>query len=213
MKTILCYGDSNTWGTNPKDWTRYSHRIRWPMVLKELLDDGYMGYDPPYWVVEEGLGGRTTCREDPVEGDKNGLRQLPPILESHKPIDIVVVMLGTNDLKIRYSPCAYDIAWGVGRLVSLIKDSKTGPDGISPKVLVICPPPVIDTPVLKGILGDCVELSRQLPPIYHQFASENGAEFLDAGTIINSSPSDGVHLEVEEHRKLAEAIAEKIKKM
>ena len=213
MKTILCYGDSNTWGANPRDSTRYSHRIRWPGVLQELLDNGYIGYDPPYWVIEEGLGGRTTCREDPVEGDKNGLRQLSPILESHKPLDIVVVMLGTNDLKIRYSPCAYDIAWGVSRLVTLIKDSRTGPNGTSPQVLVICPPPVLDTPILRGILGDCVELSRQLPPLYRQFADETGAEFLDAGMIIKSSSIDGVHLEIEEHKKLAMAIAEIIKKM
>jgi lysophospholipase L1-like esterase len=183
------------------------------MVLKEILNAGYTGDDPPYWVVEEGLGGRTSCREDPVEGDKNGLRQLLPILESHKPLDIVVVMLGTNDLKIRYSPCAYDIACGVNRVIAAIKDSRTGPDDISPKVLVVCPPPIVDTPVLRGILGDCVELSKELPALYRQFALENKVRFLDAGTVIKSSLIDGVHLEIEDHRKLAKTIADIIQTM
>jgi lysophospholipase L1-like esterase len=183
------------------------------MVLKEILNNGYSDDDPQYWVVEEGLGGRTTCREDPVEGDRNGLRQLVPILESHKPLDIVVVMLGTNDLKIRYSPCAYDIAWGVNRIVTAIKDSRTGPDNSIPKVLVVCPPPVLDTPVLRGILGNCMELSSQLPNHYRQFSEESKVNFLDAGTVIKSSPIDGVHLEIEDHRKLAKAIAAIIQTM
>ena len=210
MKTVLCYGDSNTWGYAPQDGSRYSHKIRWPMVLKEILNKGHAD-NPPFWVVEEGQNGRTSCREDPVEGDKNGLRQLIPILESHKPIDIVAVMLGTNDMKTRYAPCPYDIAQGVGRIVTAIKDSRTGPGSTSPVVLMICPPPTVRSPVFETMFGDCAEMSGKLPPYYEQFAQETGALFLDSGKILRSSEIDGIHLDPEEHRKLAQAVADIIK--
>ena len=213
MKTILCYGDSNTWGYVPKEGTRYSHKIRWPMVLKEILNEGYIGDDPPYWVDEEGLNGRTISREDPVEGDKNGIRQLIPIMESHKPIDVMAVMLGLNDLKIRYSPCPYDIGRCAGRIVTAIKDSRTGPKNTSPEVLLICPPPPVRSPVFEPMFGDCVEMAKKLPPYYARYARETGAVFLDAGKIIQSSEIDGIHLGPEEHRKLAQAVADIIKEI
>jgi lysophospholipase L1-like esterase len=208
MKTILCYGDSNTWGFNPRTQGRYDHKTRWPMVLARLLNQGAPPDDPLWWVVEEGQNGRTSCREDPVEGDRNGLRQLIPILESHKPLDVVAVMLGTNDLKPRFSPMPYDIARGVQRLVNAARDSQTGPDNSSPRVIMICPPPTVESPVFKHIFGDCAALSKKLAPLYRGLAEESGALFLDAGKHITSSAVDGIHLEAEEHRKLATAVAE-----
>jgi lysophospholipase L1-like esterase len=178
------------------------------MVLKEILNWGCPPDDPAWWVEEEGLNGRTSSREDPVEGDRNGLRQIPPILESHKPLDVVAVLLGTNDLKPRFSPMPYDIARGVQRVVIAIQDSRTGPNGASPRVLVICPPPTVDAPQFKHIFGDTVELSKKLAPYYRQFAKDSGAAFLDAGEIIRTSAADGIHLDAESHRKLAEAAAE-----
>jgi lysophospholipase L1-like esterase len=123
MKTILCYGDSNTWGFDPRTQGRYDHKTRWPMVLEEILNKNTPPDDPAWWVVEEGLNGRTSCREDPMEGDMNGLRQLPPILASHKPIDIAAVMLGTNDLKPRFNPSPFDIARGVQNVLIAIQKS------------------------------------------------------------------------------------------
>jgi lysophospholipase L1-like esterase len=183
------------------------------MVLKKLLNRDAPEDDPRYWVIEEGLCGRTTCREDPVEGDKNGLRHLIPILESHSPLDVVALLLGTNDLKTRYSPCAYDIAHGVKRLVTAIKDSLTGPGNTSPQVLMICPPPTVDAPAFKNMFGDCVELSKKLSGFYKQFAQESGVDFLDAGKIIQSSEVDGIHFDPEGHYKLASAVAELVLKM
>jgi lysophospholipase L1-like esterase len=159
-------------------------------------------------VIEEGLNGRTTCREDPVEGDKNGLRQLIPILESHKPLDVVAVMLGTNDLKVRYSPMPYDIARGAQRVVIAAQGSGTGPDNSPPRVLMICPPPTVDSPGFKHLFGDSVELSKKLSPLYRQLARECGVLCLDAGKVIQTSAADGIHLEPEDHRKLAAAVAE-----
>ncbi|MDR3343136.1 MAG: SGNH/GDSL hydrolase family protein [Treponema sp.] len=213
MKTILCYGDSNTWGYNPHTAGRYDHKTRWPMVLKHLLNAGTPPDDPAWWVIEEGQNGRTSCREDPVEGDRNGLRQLIPILESHKPLDIVVVMLGTNDLKPRFSPLPYDIARGVQRIVTAIQDSRTGPEDTSPAVLMICPPPTVDSPGFKHVFGDSGELSKKLPFFYRALAKESGVAFLDAGKVIQTSTADGIHLEPEAHRKLAEAVAEVVSTM
>jgi lysophospholipase L1-like esterase len=207
MKTILCYGDSNTWGYNPRTGDRYDHQTRWPMALNSILNENAPDGGPEWWVVEEGQNGRTSCREDPVEGDRNGLRQLLPILESHKPLDAVAVMLGTNDLKLRFNPTAYDIARGVQRVVQAIQDSQTGPDNSAPRVLMICPPATVESPVYMQLFGNSIELSKKLPPQYLALAHECGADFLEAGKWIKSSPVDGIHLDPEEHRKLAEAVA------
>jgi lysophospholipase L1-like esterase len=213
MKTILCYGDSNTWGYNPKTQGRYDHKTRWPMALKILLNKDAPHDDPAWWVVEEGLNGRTSCREDPVEGDKNGLRQLLPILESHRPIDMVAFMLGTNDLKPRFNPSAFDIAYGAQNVAVAIQKSNFGPDNAAPKVLMICPPPTADSPIFKHIFGDSVKFSEKLPPLYKTLADECGAAFLDAGKYIKSSLADGIHLEPEDQRLLAEAVAESVKNL
>jgi lysophospholipase L1-like esterase len=212
MKTILCYGDSNTWGFNPRTQGRYDHKTRWPMKLASILNEGAPPDDPLWWVVEEGQNGRTSCREDPVEGDRNGLRQLLPILESHKPLDVVAVMLGTNDLKPRFSPSPFDIARGVQRVVNAIQDSKTGPGNGSPRILMICPPPTAESPVFKHVFGDSsVAMSKKLPPLYRVMAAESKVHFLDAGKHIKSSEADGIHLDPEAHFQLAEAVAGLVK--
>jgi lysophospholipase L1-like esterase len=213
MKTILCYGDSNTWGYVPKTGERYDHDTRWPCVLRNILNTGSAKDNPAYWVVEEGLNGRTSCREDPIEGDKNGLRQLLPILESHKPLDVVVIMLGTNDLKFRFSPGPSDIAAGVELVVRETLNSKTGPKDGAPRVLWICPPSTVRSATFKHVFGDCVPVSKKLAPFMAQLAENDGVEFLDAGKIIKSSKIDGIHLEPAEHRKLAAAVADLIQKM
>ena len=136
MKTVLCYGDSNTFGhaTVPRPDGRYGVDERWPGVLRKELGRDWL-------VIEEGLGGRTTVRDDPVEGaEKNGKTYLLPCLLSHRPIDIVVVMLGTNDLKARFNNSAWEIAQGIGVLVDMIRGSATGPNNRAPDVLVVCPP-------------------------------------------------------------------------
>jgi lysophospholipase L1-like esterase len=207
MTTILCYGDSNTWGYAPLSGERFDHKTRWPMVLWRLLNKGADWDDPPYWVIEEGLCGRTSCREDPIEGDRNGLRQLIPILESHKPLDWVVVLLGTNDLKPRFNPTAFDVAAGVQKLVTVIQDSHTGPGEGSPRILMICPPPTVASDGFAHIFGDTAELSKRMAPYFKALAGEIGVFFLDAGTVIKTSPVDGIHLAAEEHTKLAEAVA------
>jgi lysophospholipase L1-like esterase len=213
MKTILCYGDSNTWGFDPKTGNRYDHKTRWPTAMERILNKDCQLDDPPWRVVEEGLNGRTTCREDPVEGDRNGFRQLLPILESHKPLDAVAVMLGTNDLKPRFNPAPYDIARGAQRVVIAAQESKTGPGNSAPKVIMICPPPTVKSPVLEHLFGDSVELSKKLKHFYRQLATECGALFLDAGDFVVSSSIDGIHFDPESHPALAQALADIVKNL
>lgn len=213
MKTILCYGDSNTWGADPATGGRFDRFTRWPGVLRELLNVDSPPGNPEYWIVEEGLCGRTTCREDPVEGDKNGLRQLLPILESHKPLDLVIVMLGTNDLKLRFVPTESDIARGAQNVAKAALGSGTGRDGAAPKVLMVCPPPTAKLTYFKSMFGDCGELSEKLAGRCRQFAAELGVDYLNAGDHMRSSDLDGIHFEASEHRKLAEAIARRVHAM
>jgi lysophospholipase L1-like esterase len=201
MKTILCYGDSNTWGYNPATQERYGHNQRWTRQLQALLGDGY-------WVIEEGQNGRTTVHDDPVEGNKNGLTYLMPCLESHKPLDMVVLMLGTNDLKLRMSKTNQDIAKSVGRLVKLIRVSESGPGNTAPRVLVIAPPPLGKLSDYAGSFSGGSEKSQTLGLQYRQIAEELDCAFLDAGTVIRSSDVDGIHFDADQLPLLAAAVKE-----
>ncbi|KAB2864075.1 MAG: hydrolase, partial [Bauldia sp.] len=149
MPTIVCYGDSNTWGAKPMPGRivpqRFSAAERWPGVLRQKLGAGFT-------VIEEGLNGRTTCLDDPVEGaHKNGLRFLPVVLETHAPFDLLVIKLGTNDLKYRLSMQPDDVADGAGLLVDLAKASISGPGGKPPAVLLVSPAPLAALTWLSGM--------------------------------------------------------------
>jgi lysophospholipase L1-like esterase len=209
MKTILCYGDSNTWGYSPSTQDRYGRDERWGGVLRNALGEGYL-------VIEEGLGGRTTVWDDPVEGiHKNGRTYLLPCLESHQPIDLVVILLGTNDLKRRFGVGAFDIAQGAGVLVQIVQKSETGPNGEAPKVLLLAPPP---TEKLGGtdfveMFKGAEEKSKNFSREFRRVAGELGCEFLDAAEAIVSSKLDAIHLDAEEHRKLGLAVATRVREI
>jgi len=119
MRRILCYGDSNTWGCIPISAARYGEDIRWPGVLAGLLGAEYR-------IIEEGLNGRTTVFDDPLQEGRNGKTYLLPCLLSHRPLDVVVLMLGTNDMKQRYGLPAEDIARGAGVLAEIVRTSGSG---------------------------------------------------------------------------------------
>lgn len=206
MRTVLCFGDSNTWGANPKNCTRYPVAIRWPGVLRALLG-------PDWMVVEEGMCGRTTVFDDPIECNRNGADALPVCLESHHPLDLVVILLGTNDLKARFHAPADDIARGAGRLIQLCRQSTSGINGNPPQVLLICPPPLAPLAGLPfaTMFAGGEEKSRELAPYFEQIACDYGCHFLDGGTVIETSCVDGIHLDADQHRLLAEAVADHIR--
>jgi lysophospholipase L1-like esterase len=204
MKTVLCYGDSNTWGYNPGTGERFSRDERWTGVLRRKLG-------AEYHVIEEGLNGRTTVWDDPIEGYKNGKEYLIPCLQSHRPIDLVVIMLGTNDLKKRFSVSAYDIANAAGVLVDVVQRSDAGPEGHPPKVLLMAPPPVGKLTEFAEMFEDAEVKSRKFSEYYRRVAEEYGCMLLDTSEVIVSSDLDGIHFEAGEHQKLGEAVAARVK--
>ena len=204
MKTVLCYGDSNTWGSDPETGGRFMPDVRWPGVLARELGDAFR-------VIEEGLSGRTTVRDDPIEGvHKNGRTYLRACLESHKPIDLMTIMLGTNDLKERFGASASDIAQGAASLAEMALTSGCGPEGGAPVILLISPPPVGKLTDMAEMFAGSEEKSARFAGHYGRFAEQYGCGFLDAGAMVVSSDVDGIHLEAGEHRKLGEAVAKRV---
>ena len=202
-KTILCYGDSNTWGADPSCGPRFDRETRWPCIMKKELGD-------EFHLVEEGLCGRTTVWDDPIEGDRNGLKQLIPILKSHVPLDVLVIMLGTNDLKNRFSVSPLDVANSVKTLVETARNTFNSFDEPTPKILVICPPsfaPLAETNFKDMFIGG-EEKSHGLFAAMSKMCAERGIPMLNAGDVIQSSPVDGIHFEPTEHLKLGKAVAE-----
>lgn len=209
--TVLCYGDSNTFGMRAMrsvgDVSRFRSRGRWPGRVADALKPGAR-------VLCEGLPGRTTVHDDPVEGDhKNGLRVLPAILESHWPIDVVVLMLGTNDLKTRFAVTPADIARSVERLLGVIAGSRAGSKGKAPQVLLIAPPPITETGWLAGHFAGGAEFSHHLGAAYAEVAGRWGIGFLDAKGLAEVDPLDGVHMTEAGHAALGAAVATRLRAM
>ncbi len=203
MKVILCYGDLNTWGHIPETGERYAPDIRWPGVLQQALGDGYK-------IIEEGLCGRTTVWDDPLSEYRNGKDYLVPCLDTHAPIDLVVLMLGSNDLKMRFSSPALNIAMGAGVLVDIIKKSDAGINGEPPQVLLIAPPPINPVPgseVDEDLAGG-IGKSQKFGEYYRSVADEYDSAFLDSSSVISPSPVDGLHLEAQAHKALGLAVAD-----
>lgn len=204
-KVVVCFGDSNTWGAKPDGSGRFAPDVRWTGVLQAELGAGYK-------IIEEGLNGRTTNIDDTIEEDRNGRRHLPPLLESHRPFDLIVIMLGTNDLKQRNQRAAADIAESAAMLASIASKSLCGPDGANPKVLLMAPPAtVIAGHPLDALFVGALEKSQQFPEQYTFWADAFGVEFLDAGSVIVSSSVDGIHFDAPDHQKLGKAVAAKVK--
>jgi len=206
MKVILCYGDSNTWGYVPGTDMRYSPHERWPGVLQKNLGSGYH-------VIEEGLRSRTTILDDPLKPYKNGKEYLIPCLDSHAPLDLVILMLGTNDLKNRFSMSAYDVAKNIAVLLNIATRSTCGVLGKAPKTLLLVPPHLGRLTNFAELFEGATEKSRELARYYKIAASEMGCEFLDTSEVIRSSDIDGVHLDGDQHLKLGELIANTVTKL
>lgn len=209
MRTLLLFGDSNTHGTMPMGdlglSERFSRGERWAGRLQQLL--------PDWEVINEGHPGRTTVHDDPVEGaHRNGLTVLPALLESHRPIDVVLVKLGTNDLKERFSVNASDIALSLERLVKVILASGAGPGGAAPGVLLVAPPPILEAGCLAPMFAGGAAKSQGLAREVAAAASRLGVPFLDVGQVISVSPLDGIHYGPEASVPLAGAIAEVIRR-
>lgn len=203
-KRILCYGDSNTHGYTP-DGGRYGDAQRWPVIMRQAL-----GADVT--VIEEGLNGRTLVHDDPTEGGyKSGLSYLPPCLMSHAPLDLLCVMLGTNDTKQRFNNTAYNIAQGLEALICLARRYADCP------ILVISPPHIgenlMDT-AMGPIFGPgAIALSRALAGEFARVARENGCHYLNAALLCPPCAQDAVHLTEESQRALGLGAAQKAREI
>jgi lysophospholipase L1-like esterase len=194
-KTIVCYGDSNTWGRIPRG-ARYPRSTRWVSIVQNLLGDNYE-------VISEGLGGRTFNAPDGDKPFRNGLSQLKSILKTHTPVDLVIIMLGTNDVKTTYNLQPDDIAKHLEQTIQLIRQEEP-----ASKILVVCPTEIIipDDKNLAEVFKRSPELSQKLPPLFKEVADRHDCHFINAQDYISSSKIDGFHLDPESHMKLAEIL-------
>ena len=190
MKTIVLFGDSNTWGYVPGSMgERFPRDVRWPARLASALGDTAE-------VIAEGLGGRMATIEHPASEGRNGLPYLLPCLHSHAPVDLLVIYLGTNDVALLSDPLM--VAWSVGRLVRVARASEAGPDRSAPQVLVLCPPP----------FG-----GHELGPSFREVCTALACELLELEGVAAYSPLDDEHLDEAGHLAGAAAVEERVRRM
>lgn len=209
MKTILAFGDSLTWGADPVSGGRHRFEDRWPSVLEAGLDGSAR-------VIAEGLGGRTTMFDDHgAAADRNGVRILPTLLGSHYPLDLVIILLGTNDLKPHVCGTALGAGAGVERLAEIARTYPYGRGAAAPQVLIVAPPLFGDT-----VGGDWqpeggrgIAESRKLAPRYREAADYCGCAFFDAASVAVASPIDGIHLDAENTRAIGLALVPVVRRL
>lgn len=200
---ILCYGDSNTWGHNPSDGSRFENR--WTAVLRQCLGEAHE-------VIEEGLCGRCASFVDSVKPYRHALSSIRMVLETHQPIDAIIIMLGTNDLKANFSPNAVAISNGIKEMIHIIKDQYIYNEHSKiPDIYIVSPIEVRegykDIPRVYEQFGEyAIENSKKLATYYQDVCKANDCNFLDASLYAQASTNDCVHMDEENHIKLARAM-------
>lgn len=210
MTTILAYGDSLTWGSCPKTGNRHPESHRWPDVLAARLGETVT-------MLVDGMRGRTTGYDEHLaDCDRNGVRLLPSVLYTHAPIDLVVFMLGANDMKPHICGTALGAKQGMRRLVQIATQHTQGlASDHRPKVLIVAPPSLVETDdeELSAMFAGGVAESKLLARYYAQLAEEFDVSFFDAGSVAVASPLDGVHLDAENTKEIGEALAPLVAKL
>jgi lysophospholipase L1-like esterase len=203
LKTILCYGDSLTWGYNAEILDRHAYEDRWPSVLQAELGGTVR-------VIAEGLNGRTTAFDDYMaDADRNGARILPTLLASHSPLDLVVIMLGANDMKPFICGDAFGAKQGMERLVDIVRFHAYTHAAKAPQVLIVSPPPLCETKdadFAAMFAGGIAESSR-LAGLYAEVATNYLCGYFDAGSVASTTPLDGIHLDAGNTRAIGRALA------
>lgn len=213
-KRIMCFGDSLTWGWVPVvegvPTTRYPAAVRWTGVVQLELGEGFI-------VIEEGLSARTTSLDDPTDPRLDGSAYLPSALASHLPLDLVVLMLGTNDSKAYFHRTPFEIAAGMSKLVGQVLGSAGGVGTVypAPQVLVVAPPPLtpMPHPYFQSLFGGGHEKTAQLGKLYGDLADFMKVHFLDAGSVISTDGVDGIHFTEENNLALGKAVANRIREV
>ena len=205
-RVVLCFGDSNTYGWDCEGEGRFAPEVRWPGVLAAELGPGWR-------VLEEGLGGRTTVHDDPLMPFRNGLTYLVPCLYSHAPIDVVVLFLGTNDLKPRFALTAADVADGVRVLVEHVLASGAGKDWLAPTVLVLGLPRFGRFDPSDEQFRDVAAKLERLPELLQRMTEELGVGFLDLAEVTAYSDIDARHFDADGHGAVGHATARAVKQL
>lgn len=205
--TVLCYGDSNTYGYDPQTEGRYPHGKRWTTILGEMLGSRYD-------VIPEGLNGRTTAYDRSGAAWKNGAASFTACLGTHKPVDYVVIMLGTNDCDAELGLTAGQIAEGMETLVNIVEKESPGLQGYIPEIIVTAPAAIAEdyrnSPFADKLTPESVRNSREIAPLYREIADRHGCLFADASCYAEVSPHDCEHLTEKGHRQMAELICRTI---
>lgn len=202
MKTVLCYGDSLTWGYDAGTLGRHAYEDRWPSVLQKALGETVR-------VIPEGLNGRTTAFDDHfADCDRNGVKTLPTVLETHAPLDLVIILLGANDMKPFISGSAFAACQGVTRLVELVRGHAWPFDYEAPEILLVAPPALCETgnAQFAAMFAGGVAESEKLATLYRDRADELGCGFFDGGSVAVTTPLDGVHMDAENTRALGRGL-------
>lgn len=208
MYNILCFGDSNTFGTNPAGG-RHPRDKRWPGILQKMLGD-------EYYVIEEGMGGRTTVWDDPYEPNRSGKMALPIALQSHKPLDLVIVSLGTNDCKAHFHAAARVTAKGAEVLCQMIRGYDYGPGMPVPEILLVSPIHIgedMERCPYVSFDEESVQKSKEMAKYYREVAERQSCLFLDASLVAGPSSLDQLHMDADSHLALAEKICEIVKRI
>lgn len=205
---IVCYGDSNTWGYNAETGLRYPDDVRWTQLLAERLGSMFQ-------ICEEGLSGRTSVFDDPLYEGLNGLTPLVPILGSHNPIDLLIVMLGTNDCKQRFNATAQNIADGIRRLIQKAQSQAVWRR--QPRILLVAPiqigREIYTVPrINEGMGADCAEKSWQLPDLLQATAVECNCHFLDANAVVTANSVDFMHFDEASNKRFSNYLADWIER-
>lgn len=202
MSTILCFGDSNTWGTMPqtplRPNARYDEHQRWTMLLQKALGNSYT-------IIEEGQPSRTVVHNAPFNINKSGLRSLQQAMVEYSPA-LVLIMLGTNDLKAKFNLTAQEIGVGIEQLISQTLTFTTPATQRFSKVLLLSPPVINEVGLYANIYAGGAKKSQELPKVYQQCAAQLSCEYFDVGAIVQSSQEDGIHWHLNQHQLLANAL-------
>jgi lysophospholipase L1-like esterase len=216
QRSILCYGDSLTWGFIPGRYNktsclakRYPKQQRWTGILQEIVKDKCD-------IIVDAINGRTTAFDEVTPGRpyKNGLVGLPISLEAHYPLDLIIFLLGTNDMKVQYHCSVDQCAASMTKLVKLVKACNKGIEQKPPKILIIAPPPIIQSSTLQDQYDfTSIEKSNNISHAFQQVARVEDCAFLDAASLVIPSTIDGVHLDESGNKLLGHAVANRVQQI
>lgn len=206
-RRILCFGDSNTWGFNAVTRERFENEVRWTKRLGKILGEDFE-------IIEEGLNGRCAVNEDQLKEGLKGLDYIHPCIMSHKPLDLVIIMLGTNDAKERYGMTPHNMAMGIIRVANKVRHSETGRGGQDPEILLVAPAAIgaeyVSCDAFLSMGREADRKTREMAAHLEMLSKESGFHYLNAGDHLEMGETDYMHLDEKGHRIMARILSEKI---